>query len=160
MPGTIRDPKMNPKGERTFGILFNHDDSHSYVYIKQDDDIESDYEGSRYFTAGTRVDLGDIFPVFLVKPTLNDNQIKKYKDLDFNSDDDLKQFLLEKGRQLEEALTKCDLDFMKVVDCKWKEEPVIFDLIDIKKAPDTPGKQPVIDKLNKKAKDELKKPKK
>jgi hypothetical protein len=33
-------------------------------------------------------------------------------------------------------------------------------LIDIKKAPDTPGKQPVIDKLNKKAKDELKKPKK
>jgi hypothetical protein len=120
MPGTIRDPKMNPKGERTFGILFNHDDSHSYVYIKQDDDIESDYEGSRYFTAGTRVDLGDIFPVFLVKPTLNDNQIKKYKDLDFNSDDDLKQFLLEKGRQLEEALTKCDLDFMKVVYCKWK----------------------------------------
>ena len=74
MPGTVRDPRMNPVGERTFGTVFSHEDSHSYVYIKTDN---NDPNGSRYFTSGTRVDMDDIYPAFLVIPKLNKQQLRK-----------------------------------------------------------------------------------
>lgn len=157
MPGTIQDPRMNPSGERTFGTVFNHDDSHSYVFIKTDDDDPNTYTGSRFFTAGTRVELRDVRPAFLVVPRLNNQQLNQYQELDFNDNsNDLLSLILNYGQQLKEALVKCEIDGMVSVQDSWNGTPVIFDLIDIRKAIDTPVKQPIMDELNKKAKEKLK----
>lgn len=148
MPGTIKDPRMNPVGERDFGTVFDHDDSHAYVYIKTN---KNDPTGSRYFTCGTRVAIDEIYPAFLVIPKLTNQQLKDYQELDFNDRSELKKELIDKGRQLEKALVKCELGDMMSVQGSWEDIPVIFDLVNVRKIKKDIKAQPVIDELNKKA---------
>jgi len=152
MPGTIKDPRMNPISERDFGTVFRHDDSHSYVYIKTDKDGPN---VSRYFTEGTEVELGYIFPAFLVIPEMSQKELDNYQKLNFKNKSDLKEKLLNFGKELGDALVKCELSGMMSVKTNWKEEPVIFDLIDIKKEDKIAENQPVINELNEKAREIL-----
>ena len=60
----IPDPKMNPTGERTYGIVSNEDDGHYNIYIKIDTNQATD---SRYLPAGTKVNVGNLHPALLLK---------------------------------------------------------------------------------------------
>ena len=161
-PGTIPDPRMNPVGERAFGTAFNHLDGHYYYYIKGKNDQDSKL-GSRYLSAGTLVELDNVYPAFLVVPRLISREIKTYRFLDFDKPDselnkdelELKTKLLDLGKAIMDCISKSEELKSKVdVEINWKKAPVIVDLIEVTKMSPSPD-QKVMKKVNKHIKDEI-----
>ena len=59
---------------------------------------------------------------------------------------------MEKASQLAKALIKCELGDMMEVQESWAGEPIIFDLVNIRKERiDSKPQQPIINELNEKA---------
>ena len=57
MPGTIRDPRMNPSKESDFGVLL--DDSTDILHLYYKGSLDDPNNPKRYFTAGTVVEYTD-----------------------------------------------------------------------------------------------------
>jgi hypothetical protein len=150
----IPDPRMNPNGERAFGTVIHDKDGHHYVYIKTvTEDIET---SSRYFTGSSQVDVGNVYPAFLVVPELDEEEIETYQNLDF----DEKHALISKLNNIADELKNCIKSCgnipveVKVAD-DFNDKPVIFDLIEVKRLTQTVN-QKIIKELNKEAKRLLK----
>jgi len=161
-PGTIPDPRMNPVGERPFGTAFNHLDGHYYYYIKGKNDLDPQL-GSRYLSAGTLVELDNVYPAFLVVPRLSSKEIKTYRFLDFDKADinlskdelELKTKLLDLGKAIMDCISKSEeLKSSVDVEIDWKKAPAIIDLIEVNKVSTAPD-QKVMKKVNKHIKDEI-----
>jgi len=129
----LPDPRMNPNGERAFGTIIHNKDGHHYVYIKTvTEDINT---SSRYFTGSTQVEVGDVYPAFLVVPHLEQHEIATYQNLDF--DERPKHALLQKLTNIAYELKACinsgegGLSTKLTVQDDWNGDPVIFDLIKV-----------------------------
>jgi hypothetical protein len=151
---SIPDPRMNPEGERAFGTVINDKEGHHYVYIKKEtDDITT---SSRFFTAGTQVDVDKITPAFLIVPDLSDEELNEYQYLDFDEKTNLLEKLENIANKLNECLSECSNIPVKVnLVHGFDKKPVIFDLIDVIGISSNVD-QKVIKKLNKEAEKILK----
>jgi len=129
----IPDPKMNPRGERTYGIVSNEDNGHYDIYIKRD---TNDSKDSRYLPAGTRVQVGNVWPAFLLRFKNKNEFLDDYGNAKFekgNIIEGIKNFEQLKNalNELNNLLEKSEFELVTVT---WaedsKEKPVIVDYTD------------------------------
>ncbi|HLF35770.1 MAG TPA: hypothetical protein VI583_16120 [Cyclobacteriaceae bacterium] len=94
----IQDPKVNPVGERQYGVLLNEADGHYYDYVKKTNAV-------RELLAQYKIDIGQKFPAYLVIPKLSPKELNDYQNLDFNAlSDPLLTKLHDQGSHLIDVL--------------------------------------------------------
>lgn len=129
----IPDPKMNPSGERAYGIVSDEDNGHYDIYIKEDYGLPQD---SRYLPTGSKVRIGDIWPAFLVtfknkKELLDDYENAKYKNGNIHGGIKNIDRLINAFNELNEILEESDFELVtKKWDKEANETPVIVDFTD------------------------------
>lgn len=146
MPGTISDPRMNPSGERAFGFVAKDEDGHQYTYLKTLGDEST--LGSRFFTAGTKVNLGKVYPVYIVIPDLSAEEIDEYQEMNFNDNTPLKNKLAQGAMELNSCISECKNGSIPLsLAFDWKQEPVVYDFIEVPDMSKSP-KQDVLTRIN------------
>jgi hypothetical protein len=155
----IPDPKMNPSGERTYGIVSNEDDGHYDIYIKKDTNQPTD---SRFLPAGTKVNIGNLHPAFLLKfknelEFLDDYGTAEYKKGNIVKGVKNIESFNNSLKELNTLLAKSDFELV-VVD--WNEDslakPVIVDYTEELTIHADASKEDVKEQLRQRAYDYLK----
>ena len=119
----IPDPKMNPTGERAYGIVSNEENGHYDIYIKRDANNSTD---SRYLPAGTRVKVGNVWPAFLLRFKNKNEFLDDYGNAEFKKGNIIKG--IKNIEQFNNALNKLNTlleksDF-ELVTVEWAEDSI------------------------------------